>query len=274
MPRFTLTNRSDVFESDDEAGWTDGSQVWGGNGSDTIRIEGDRSLVVGGNGEDVLVALGDRNRLDGGNGKDDLRATGDDNRLYGGNGVDYLAANGEGNLLDGGNGADWLVSSSRGGFRGIGEGNVLTGGQGRDAFALNNRSDLRVVNDTEGHTHPNLPPAPGGVGVVSEGDIIVGVMDEITDYAAGERIRIGAKAEAGDPVGLDDFSPGHRHLELADGEYAFIRGDQTGNGRFEVNEDGGDLLLVYDASGGGDALYLQGAVVLQGMTDPDAVFVC
>ena len=37
MPRFTLTNRSDVFESDDEAGWTDGSQVWGGNGSDTIR---------------------------------------------------------------------------------------------------------------------------------------------------------------------------------------------------------------------------------------------
>ena len=77
MPRFTLTNRSDVFESDDEAGWTDGSQVWGGNGSDTIRIEGDRNLVAGGNGEDVLVAFGDRNRLDGGNGKDDLRATSD-----------------------------------------------------------------------------------------------------------------------------------------------------------------------------------------------------
>ena len=106
------------------------------------------------------------------------------------------------------------------------------------------------------------------------GDIIVGVMDEITDYTAGERIRIGAKVEAGDPVGLDNFSPVHRHLELADGEYAFIRGDQTGNGRFEVNEDGGDLLLVYDASGGGDALFLQGAVVLQGITDADAVFVC
>lgn len=274
MARFTLTNRSDAFDSRDEPDWEDGSCVLGGNGDDSIRIDGDRSIVAGGNGKDVLVACGDRNCLDGGNGKDDLRASGDGNRLFGGNGTDCLVAIGEGNRLDGGNGVDWLASTSRGGFGEIGEGNVLTGGHGFDVFALNNRSDLRVVNDTDDDAHPEVPPAPGDVGAVSEGDVIVGVMDEITDYTAGERLRIGAKDEADDPIGLDGFSLGHRHLELADGEYAFIRGDQLGNGRFEVAEDGGDLLLVYDASGGGDALFLQGAVVLQGVTDADSVFVC
>ena len=43
---------------------------------------------------------------------------------------------------------------------------------------------------------------------------------------------------------------------------------------FEVDRNGGDLLLVYDAFGGGDALARQGAVVLHGVTDPDSVFVC
>ncbi len=274
MARFTLAKRGDDFDSRDEDDWQDGSRVFGGNGDDHIRIEGDGNFASGDNGQDVLVACGNGNCLDGGNGKDNLRAIGDDNRLYGGNGVDYLAAFGVGNLLDGGNGVDWLVSTSRGAFRDIGEGNVLTGGHGFDVFVLNNRSDLRVINDIGGDDHPGVLPPPHGAGVVSESDIIVGVMDEITDYTAGERIRIGAKQEADDPIGLDRFSPGHRHLELADGEYAFIRGDQIGNGRFEVDEDGGDLLLVYDASGGGDALVLQGAVVLQGVTDPDVVFVC
>ncbi|MBW6400124.1 hypothetical protein KPL78_19855 [Roseomonas sp. HJA6] len=273
MPRFTLTNRSDNFDSRDEPDWGDFSRVSGGNGSDTIRIDGDHNVLDGGNGEDVLYACGDFNLLLGGNGKDSLRVVGDDNRLYGGNGVDVLVAVGEGNLLDGGNGADRLTSVSHGGFYEIGEGNVLTGGQAFDSFVLNNRSDLRVVNDESGSPHlPWLPP-PAGAGVVSEGDIIVGVMDEITDYTAGERLRIGATREADAPVGLDDFAPHHQHLELTDGEYAFIRGDQVGNGRFEVTDDGGDLLLVYDANGGGDALFLQGAVVLQGVTDPESVFI-
>lgn len=274
MPRFTLTNKSDAFDSRDEADWAEGSHVFGGNGSDHIRIEGDWSLVAGENGEDVLVACGDRNGVDGGNGKDNLQAIGDHNRLNGGNGVDRLVAIGEGNLLDGGNAPDWLISTSRGGFREIGEGNVLTGGHGFDVFVLNNRSDLRVINDTGDDAHPGLPPAPEDIGVVSEGDVIVGVMDEITDYTGGERLRVGAKDAADAPIGLDSFATGHRHLELADGEYAFIRGDQTGAGKFEVDSEGGDLLLVYDASGGGDALFLQGAVVLQGVVDPDSVFIC
>ena len=272
MPRYTLTNRSDDFDSSDVSGWTDGSRVFGGNGDDTIRIDGDRTILAGENGEDSLVAYGDWNILLGGNGKDVLRAVGDENRLYGGNGVDRLIAVGEGNLLDGGNGADLLFSTSRGGFGAIGEGNVLTGGHAFDTFILNNRSDLHVINDEADDTNAPAPP-PGSAGVVSEGDIIVGVMDEITDYSARERLRIGATEEADAPAALDSFAPSHRHLVLADGEYAFIRGDQIGNGRFEVNEEGGDLLLVYDASGGGDALFLHGAVVLQGVTDPDAVFI-
>lgn len=273
MPRYDLTNRSDDFDSRDEPGWTDFSRVFGRNGDDTIRIEGDHNILAGENGKDVLYACGDFNLLLGGNGKDELRVFGDHNRLYGGNGVDVLAAIGEGNLLDGGNGADRLASVSHGRLGQIGEGNVLTGGLGFDTYVLNNRSDLRVVNDESADPYPAVWPPPHGAGVVSEGDIIVGVMDEITDYTAGEHLRIKATQEADDPIGLDGFAPHHQHLELADGEYAFIRGDQIGNGRFEVADDGGDLLLVYDASGGGDALIFQGAVILQGVTDPDSVLI-
>lgn len=275
MARFVLTNRDDTFDSRDEWGWHDGSRVLGGNGDDDIRVFGDANVVSGDNGQDVLVAFGDGNTLDGGNGKDVLRVFGDDNRLSGGNGVDLLVANGEGNLLDGGNGADRLLSISQGRFGEVGEGNVLTGGHAFDSFTLNNRSDLRVLNDF--HLEPGTSlggPGPyAGIGVVSEGDIIVGVMDEITDYTTGERVRIGAHQEASAPVGLNGAGLGPKHLDLADGEYAFIRGDQIANGRFEVDGAGGDLLLVYDASGGGDALFLQGAVVLQGVTDPDSVFI-
>lgn len=274
MAKFTLTNKSDIFTSLHRPGWDDGSEVSGGNGNDCITVFGDCNSVFGGNGEDLLVAIGSANVLDGGNGKDVLKAIGDDNVLLGGNGVDHLVAFGEGNLLDGGNAADWLISTSRGAFREIGEGNVLTGGHAFDVFVLNNRSDLRVINDTGGGPHPAVLPGHDGAGAVSEGDVIVGVMDEITDYTAGERLRIGATKESHDPVGLDSFVPGPRHLQIEDGEYAFVRGDQISNGRFEVDGGGGDLLLVYDATGGGDAPFLQGAVVLLGVTDPDAVFIC
>lgn len=249
----------------------DCNTVFGGNGDDRIVVIGDRNLAFGENGKDILVACGDRNRLDGGNGNDHLTVRGDDNRAFGGNGTDCLVAVGEGNRLYGGNGADRLTSTSCGGFGEAGEGNVLAGGLGFDVFVLRNKSDLRVVNDEDDHGS-FLPSF--GEGIVSRGDIIRGVMDEITDYRAGERIVIGAKHEAQGPIELDDFAPGHRHLELADGEYAFIRGDLIADGTFEVDRGGGDLLLVYDASGGGDALFLQGAVVLHGVTDADSVLVC
>jgi Ca2+-binding RTX toxin-like protein len=274
MTRFVLTNRDDEFDSRDQPRWYDGSRVDGGNGHDTVRVFGDRNDLFGGNGEDILVAFGDRNVLDGGNGKDLLRVIGDGNQLFGGNGVDILVAFGEGNRMDGGNGADALFSISRGRPGQVGEGNVMTGGHGFDTYTLNNRSDLRVVNDL--HPDPHLLPGSGpapGVGMVSEGDIIVGVMDEITDYTAGERLRINAHDETSGPVEINGPGLGATRLDLADGEYAFIRGDQITNGRFEVDGAGGDLLLVYDARGGGDALFLQGAVVLQGVTDPDSVVI-
>jgi len=266
MPHFKLTNHSDVFTSIAAAGWTDGSQVSGGNGEDTIRAVGDFTTLLGENGKDEILAIGDHNLINGGNGNDVLRVVGDGNWLLGGNGSDVLVANGEGNRLFGGNGPDQLVSVSFGQINAIGVGNILTGGQGPDAYVLNNRSDLRVVND-----HVFGPPA-AGEGVVSQGDVILGVMDVITDYAAGERLRINATQEVTGDVTLDDVAPLHRHLELGDGEYAFFHGNELGNGRFAVDAQGDDLLLVYDRAGGGDALSLQGAVILRDVTDPDAVF--
>jgi Ca2+-binding RTX toxin-like protein len=272
MPRFVLSNHDDVFDSQHAPGWHDGGRIYGANGDDRIFVFGDDNLLSGGNGQDVLVAAGDGNALDGGNGKDILRVAGDDNELRGGNGMDILIAVGEGNVLDGGNGVDRLHSVSHGRFVEIGAGNVLTGGHGFDHFSLNNRSDVRVINDA--HRPPAAPPGPvPGIGVVSDGDIIVGVMDRITDYTAGELVRIGAHQEADAPVEINGPGFGATRLDLADGEYAFIRGDQIANGRFKVDDDGGDLLLVYDAAGGGDALFLQGALVLQGVTDADSVII-
>lgn len=242
MALFELGNGDDSFDSTTIPGFTDGSTVDGGNGQDDIFAIGFDLTLIGANGDDVITANGGSNNLNGGNG-DDL-----------------LAANGRGNTLDGGRGEDVLNSNSFGGFFVVGVGNILEGGKGSDTFVSNNQSDLVVTNNN------NLP-----TDIVDDGDIIVGVIDEITDYKGGETLDIPAITEI-ELVGLDVFFAGHQHLELADGEYSILTGDLIDDGEFLIGSEGSDALVVWDALGGGDDPFFHGAIALLD-TNPDAVVI-
>lgn len=235
----------------------------GGNAPDSIDILGNDNSLYGGNGADSLIAAGFGNVLDGGNGDDSLGVLGAGNALYGGNGDDTLGAVGVGNLLEGGRGADNFLSFSAGTiFYPAGLGNVLTGGDGPDSFSLRNVSNLYVDNDSGADTD-----------VLDQGDHLVGLMDIITDYEAGEQINIGGVSMAALPVGLDASGINRQHLELGDGEYAFVRGNLEEPGSFVVDEEGYDTLVVYDTANGIDAQTFQGAVVLIGVTDTSTIVI-
>ncbi len=244
-----------------------------GNGDQTFRSTGpdwdpQGSRVFGGNGNDDISVLGFDLVLDGGNGDDAVGAAGFRNLALGGNGDDWVGANGRGNTLDGGRGEDTLLSVAGGGTYEVGLGNTMTGGPGSDTFVPLSSSDLVVTNDR-------------GDGVVSEGDVVAGVFDVITDYRPGEVIQTGATTRIAE-VGFDPYelpppyvhppTADHQHLLLLPGQYAVFQGDLTAPGEFAVGGEGDDLLLVWD-KGIVDPHFFQWSVVLQDFSDPDAVWV-
>ncbi|WP_431271897.1 calcium-binding protein [Dankookia sp. P2] len=248
----------------------------GGNGSDTITFWGTDSTVSGGNGNDSIFAGIGPNTVSGGDGDDSIVDYGASS-VSGGNGNDTITlisdhADVWGSNVDGGSGDDVLTSRSfHGGLSqpsyAVDRGNVLTGGQGKDSFTVTDSSDLAVTND----------PAGSNPGVVGAGDQIVGIIDEITDYSAGELLAIPgthpvetvALGGPASPYGPPP-DPDHQHLVLGDGDYALIRGTLTAPGSFTVDPAAGhDLLVVYDAPSGS----LQGAVALLGVTDASSVLI-
>ena len=299
MATYRFGSGNDVFGTTYEGDWT-GTIVFAGAGADTITLgfkppggftpyAVNYSIAFGEAGNDTLSALGTGNWLLGGSGADLLTVTGTGNSAFGESGNDHLIATGydyhlsrysfvyeaTNNQLIGGAGNDLLESHStpamRSGYAYTTEGvagTIMTGGPGHDSFLLRNTSDLIVANDADG--------------TISQGDILRGVIDEITDYQTGEQIDIGAPtllqqvtlstgpqhiqdpSNAGTPVPLSDA---HKHPVLADGTYAAFRGDITGPGEFVVGTAGHDLLVVYDTANGVDAPLYQGAVALHGITD-------
>jgi hypothetical protein len=244
-----------------------------GNGDQTFRStepdwDPQGSRIFGGNGEDDISVFGLDLILNGGNGNDAVSVAGFYNLALGGNGDDWVSANGRVNTLEGGNGKDTLLSVAGGGTYETGQGNTLTGGLGVDTFIPSTSSDLVVKND-------------GGDGMVTEGDIVEGVFDVITDYRPGEVIQTEATTRIAE-VGFDPYelpppyvhppAADHQHLLLFPGQYAIFQGDLTAPGEFTVGAEGDDLLLVWD-KGTVDAHFFQWSVVLQDFSDPDAVWV-
>lgn len=258
MPVYRLGNGDDFFDSANASDWTNDSQVFGGNGDDTIIARAlsptftGRLSVSGGNGDDTILLDASNSTASGGNGDDVLTSTG-----------------GLGNTLRGGNGDDVLISY--GGGSGMGEGNTLTGGLGRDTFRLTNPGNLVVTEDA------------GDDRVVSDGDVFLGPTDVITDYAPGEFIELrtyGGPEDVPPPVRVEDvalipdpLSETYFRPVVGDGEYALFRGDFAGEGVFTVAAGGSDTLVVYDAFGSGDDNIAQGSLVLLGVTDPGSVLI-
>ncbi len=85
------------------------SDVYAGDGNDTVTVGGPASVVHAGPGNDVVYATGDHDVLIGGPGNDSLTAGGSHDWLQGGSGDDDLAAGtGTGNTLVAGPGTDRL----------------------------------------------------------------------------------------------------------------------------------------------------------------------
>ena len=222
---------------------------------------------LGGNDMDYFYIRGDGNILDGGNGADTLGAWGGQNTILGGNGDDRMGAFSEqlspptDNRLDGGRGDDVLYTSGVFGSGVFGVGAQLTGGSGEDTFVLRQNSDVLTAN-LDSYGRPT----------VTEGDMIQGVFDVITDYQSGELIDIGVSTLRTDPVGLSHYWPGHSHLVLNDDEYAFIHGNWDGNGSFVVDAAGGDLMIVFDNDPSNEYYFeYNGSVILAGVSDPAIV---
>lgn len=237
------------------------------NGPQYVYEYADDASYYGGNDNDYFDIAGDRNLLSGDNGMDTLVAYGQENTLSGGNGDDILAAFSEQrdppthNVIEAGRGDDVIYTFGVFGHDTMGIGALITGGSGLDTFVLAQNSDV-LASNSEADTR----------GYLAEGDTVQGVFDVITDYQAGERIEIGVSMLRTDPIALYNWEPGHNHLLLNDNEYAFIRGDWNGGGSFVVNDDGGDLMIVFDNDPYNEYFYeYNGSVILAGVTDPALV---
>lgn len=234
------------------------------NKSQTVEKAASGESFLGGNAKDSFTITGNDNLLDGGNGKDALAVTGTGNDLLGGNGDDKLSASyvnqydaGAGNILDGGNGDDTFSSLGRYGFDVSGIASDISGGHGMDQFVLRQSSDTLIHN------------AGAGDATVMEGHVIEGVFDVIRDYQAGELIDIGTTTMQTDPVDINPTGGvDHQHLILEDGSYAFIHGDFDAATGFTVDDEGADLLIVYDYDPA-DEFWSEygGSVVLVGVSD-------
>ncbi|MEM9153139.1 MAG: fasciclin domain-containing protein, partial [Cyanobacteria bacterium P01_F01_bin.3] len=130
--------RNDVLIADEG-----GSEIFGGQGKDTISGSAAADVLRGERGDDTLSGNGGRDTLLGGRGRDTLLGGGQADVLNGGNGTDRLEGNGGNDVLLGGRGKDVLVGSADGS-------QLFDGGKGKDQLFLEGGSDTVVLRVGDG----------------------------------------------------------------------------------------------------------------------------
>ncbi len=110
----------------DDSIFVNGNQnvVRGGNDNDTIFSTGDENTILGDAGNDNIVSNGNKNTVSGGDGDDNLAIVGNENNVYGRAGKDNIAVVGDSNKVDGGDDDDQIAV--------IGNSNLVNGGNGND----------------------------------------------------------------------------------------------------------------------------------------------
>lgn len=250
-----LTNQIDNY---DEV--VDNTEIHALNGDDLVSVTGNGNDVFGENGIDALTAIGMGNSLDGGNGDDYLRSS----ITNGTADIAGILLTGNANVLLGQNGDDFFVSTGLYNSGAYGTGADITGGRGSDTYWFRQSDDVLSTF---------MPLRDVGT-PISDGETLHGVFDVIQDYHAGEAVDVGTTTEDSDgpEVGGINYIPGHTHVVVDEGTYAFVPGDLTGDGVFEVSEEGADTLLIYDSDPNGEFYFeYSGSVVFLGVSDPSQI---
>jgi hypothetical protein len=154
--RFELGDRDDTLEA---PAFVDGPHVLGGDGADTIRVEGSYAHLEGGADGDLLMGGGGDQRLAGGDGDDRLAAGHGRDGLRGGAGADVIRGDTGANRIEGGLGDDRLAGGDGDDeIEGGGHDDRTDGGAGDDR--LEDRSGLNRVSGGAGDDHVALADAP------------------------------------------------------------------------------------------------------------------
>ena len=192
------------------AGYSDLLQ--GFTGDDVILGNGGNDRIVGGTGNDRLFGNAGNDRLAGASGRDALNGGGGNDLLSGGGGSDRLAGARGDDRLSGGGGADRL-SGGAGDDRLLGGGQAdrLNGGAGDDLMSGGRGADTFIFNRRSGE-------------------------DEITDFGAGDTIRIQNGARDVSDVQIRDTRAG-LELSFADTEILLRNLDRG-------DLDAGDIVFV------------------------------
>ncbi|MCI0756135.1 calcium-binding protein [Teichococcus vastitatis] len=276
-----------------------GNVLFGGWGNDTLTALGDRNLVFGeagndivtlrgplipeggveegllniafgGVGDDIITSYGFAATLRGGTGNDTLELDGFDGTggyAYGDEGDDDLSNVTDGGVLDGDAGADIFYGANFAFSPTIGTGTVMTGGSGPDDLRFFGGSPYAVEEDTDNR-----------LGV---GDAVAGLIGVVTDLQAEDGLFVGNgllpadlfEGEVPLEQGDSSYNPGLQAI-LPQGRYVALSGELISPGRFYIEEDGPDRLLLfvqrYIGEPGGEGPDFQaatGAVALLDYTD-------
>ncbi|NLX22274.1 MAG: calcium-binding protein, partial [Phycisphaerae bacterium] len=217
-----------------------GTEIYGGDGNDTI---------TGGDVDDLLFGQEGDDNLFGGDGDDEL---------YGGDGDDWLAGEGGSDLLSGGDGADGLSGGDGDDFifGGDGDDNPIDGGDGNDYIDGGPGDDGDVETDS---------PVSGGAGddIVIGGDgndyVRGGAGNDIVSGGAGDDLAFGDGGQdyVAGGAGADEVSGGAGDdiVEGGDGDDSVNGGGDNdlvrgGQGSDTLSGGGGWDVLDYHTDGG------------------------
>ncbi|MCP4485862.1 MAG: calcium-binding protein, partial [Gammaproteobacteria bacterium] len=160
--------------------------IAGGDGDDIITDSGGTNIIDGGAGDDGIIAGSGNDTLYGGDGNDTLNGGSGNDLLYGGDGNDTLSVSNGTNVLDGGAGDDTLSGYYAGN-------NTLIGGSGDDVLGLNVSNSSGSINKTNtfegGRGNDTITGGQSNdTYVFNFGD----GQDTIRDYRGTDKIEFGA----------------------------------------------------------------------------------
>ncbi len=257
----TGLNGNDTIDGDDGDDSLDGGVgldiLFGGLGADTV-IGGDGSdTLFGEEGDDNVNGRVGNDSIDGGSGNDILEGSNGNDTVHGGIGNDVVGGGSNDDLLTGGDGQDSLNGSNGS--------DTLDGGDGDDSLDAGGDDLFDILIGGIGNDQFSRFGRGGDSGDAGEGDdtVRVELVDTTTSTltlgGGADTIILSASATTSRLVVSDfDTGAGGDLLDLSSVLSALTGWDgvsnpfDPGQGFFRLRQDGADVVLDIDHTGGGD----------------------